>query len=1015
VIVCAQCGRENPDGARFCNSCGAPLGTDGASSREVRKTVTVLFCDVVGSTALAERSDPEVMRDVMSRFYAAVREPVERNGGVVEKVIGDALMAVFGIPTMREDDALRALQAALEMRDAVREMGEIQARIGVNTGDVLARDPTQGESLVVGDAVNVAARLEQAAAPGDVLVGEATWALVGHAARGEQVAPIAAKGKREPLRAWRLEDVDPEARSHRRRLDLPMIGRDAELDLLRWALERTGRANRPHLVTVIGQPGIGKSRLVAELPRLGDGLTILTGQCRAITESSSLEPLLEVARAAVPDGRSVSEGIAEMMAGDQDAAAVAACLRRDAGAPDVAWAVSRLIGALAETRTVVVVLEDVHWASGLLLDIVEQLLGDSRRRALLVVCTARPELSDRRPAWGTGANTITLALERLDDPDTRRLLSYANPGLEAGQAERIVAAAEGNPLFAEHLAALVGDEAAAAGLPRSLQVLLAARLEALPQPEQEVVGVAAVAGRDFPAAAVRALVGRPVDDELDRLAQRELVEPTTSGWHRFGHALLQDAAYGLLPKARRSELHVQLAGWLDADGAGDAVVGDHLERAFRLQTELGLADDATARLGEEAGTRLAEAGRRADTMGDPRRARFLLERALDLLPERSPDRAAAMVELAAAGWNLLPKDDLNTLLADGADLAAELGARAVELRARVLRLGAVPETSSDAVTEREVIVQTNAALDELETMDAPRAVATSLCARSESEWWLGRAADGVASVRRAIDVLRDIDEDSVWALAILCSTVVDSPMPVSEAERLLAELMVELGVRPTVRSELIQGQAMLALLRGRDAEAWRLFDVALGIEQDLGRTRTWRLADHRRLMLLRAERFEEARTVLSPVIAELESRGMLASAAVSWSWLALAEVRVGNVVAAGIAAHTTLERVAGLEAYEATTRSHLVLSEVSLATADVDGAVASAREAVAIAGSGDWLILNAEARLVLARALGAAGDAEAAESHARAALDMFRAKEYVLGATAAEAFYRSLALAQRYR
>ena len=1008
MIECAQCGQENPDGARFCNSCGAPLG-DAAPSREVRKTVTVLFCDVVGSTALAERSDPEVMRGVMSRFYAAVREPVERNGGVVEKVIGDALMAVFGIPTVREDDALRALRAALEMRDAVREMGEIQARIGVNTGDVLARDPTQGESLVVGDAVNVAARLEQGAAPGDVLVGEATWALVGHAAHGEQVAPIAAKGKREPLLAWRLDGVDPEARSHRRRLDLPMVGRDAESDLLRWALERTSRAHRPHLVTVIGQPGIGKSRLTAELPRLGDELTILTGQCRAITESSSLEPLLEVARAALPDGRSVAEGVAALMPGDEDAAAVAACLHRAAGAPDVAWAVSRLIGALAGTRTVVVVLEDVHWASGLLLDIVEQLLGDSRRRALLVVCTARPELSDRRPAWGTGANTISVALERLDDTDTRRLLSYASPGLEAGQAERIVAAAEGNPLFAEHLAALVGDEAAAAGLPRSLHVLLAARLEALPEPEQEVVGVAAVAGRDFQVAAVEALVGRPVDGELDRLAQRELVEPTTAGWHRFGHALLQDAAYGLLPKARRSELHVRLARWLDADEAGDALVGDHLERAYGLQTELGMVGDATARLGEEAGTRLAAAGRRADTMGDPRRARFLLERALDLLPERSPERAAAMVELAAAGWNLLPRDDLSSLLADGAQLAAELGARAVELRARVLRLGAVPETSSDFADERNVIVQANAALEELEAMNAPRAVATALCARAEAEWWLGRAGDGVASVRRAIGVLRDADEDSVWALAILGAAIVDSPMPVSEAEGILAELMAELGVRPTVRSELIQGQAMLALLRGQDSEAWRLYDVALGIEQDLGRTRTWRLTDQRRLMLLRAGRFEEARAVISPIIAEHESRGTLAIAAVSWSWLALVEVRLGNVVAAGIAAHTALERIEGVEAYEATTRAHLALSEVSLATADVDGAVASARGAVAMAESGDWLILNAEARLALARALDAAGEADAAEAQARAAVDLFRAKEYALGATAAEAFHRSLA------
>ena len=1011
MTECAECGQGNPDGARFCNLCGAPLAAGTAAAREVRKTVTVLFCDVVGSTALAERSDPEVMRGVMARFYAAVRAPVERHGGTVEKVIGDALMAVFGIPTVHEDDALRALRAALEMRDAVREMGEIQARIGVNTGDVLARDPTQGESLVVGDAVNVAARLEQAAEPGEVLVGEATWALVGHAARGEQVASIAAKGKREPVAAWLLEGVDPEARGQRRRLDLPMIGRDAELDLLRWALDRASRAQRPHLVTVVGQPGIGKSRLVSELGRLGDGLTVLTGQCRAITESSSLEPLLEVARAAIPGDRSASEGIAQIMGGDEDADAVAACLREGAGAPDVAWAVSRLVGVLAATQTVVVVLEDVHWASSLLLDVVEQLLGDSRRRALLVVCTTRPELADRRPGWGTGANTVSVALERLDDTETRRLLTYASPGLGDEQARQIIEAAEGNPLFAEHLAALVGDEVAPAGLPRSLQVLLAARLEALPEPEQEVVGVAAVVGRDFAVDAVEAMVGRPIEAELDRLGQRELTERTAPGRARFGHALLQDAAYGLLPKLRRCELHVGLAHWLAERGASDAEVGDHLEHAYRLRTELELLDDETVQLGAEAGAHLAAAGRRADAMGDPRRARFLLDRALALLPERSTERAAALVELAAAGWNLLQREELSSLLSDGADLAAELGARAVELRARLLLLGAIPEDAPEHMDERETILQTNAALAELEAMDAPRAVATALSARGEAEWWLGQAAAGVESVRRAIAVSREADEDSVWAIATLVVAMVDSPMPVSDGEQLLGELMADLGIRPTVRSELIQGQAILALLRGDAVEAWRLFGVVEEIEQDLGRNRTWRLAQNRQRMLLRAGRFDEARPLLASMVEEYERRGILAGATAMLASLALVEVRLGSVMAAGIAAHTVLDRVASVDAYEAPVRAHLALSEVGLASADVDGAVSAGRQAVDIAATGDWLILNAEALLGLARALAVAGDSSGAESHARAALEMHRAKGYALGVAEAEAFLRSIVAA----
>src|SRR6185312_57859 len=217
MVDCPHCGRENPAAARFCNFCGGAL-TDPDAAREVRKTVTALFCDVVGSTELASRSDPEVMRGVMARFYAAIREPVERYGGTVEKVIGDAVVAVFGIPVVREDDALRAARAALDVADAVRAMGELEARIGVNTGDVLAGGPALRESLVVGDAVNVAARIEQAAAPGEVLVGDATWALIRHAVTGTQVPPIDAKGKSAPLVAWRLESVDAAAGSLIRRL-----------------------------------------------------------------------------------------------------------------------------------------------------------------------------------------------------------------------------------------------------------------------------------------------------------------------------------------------------------------------------------------------------------------------------------------------------------------------------------------------------------------------------------------------------------------------------------------------------------------------------------------------------------------------------------------------------------------------------------------------------------------------------------------------------------------------------
>ncbi len=1012
MITCTQCGQENPAGARFCNGCGAPLAADPAPAREVRKTVTVLFCDVVGSTALGERFDPEVLRALMARFYATVREPVERHGGTVEKVIGDALVAVFGIPAVHEDDALRALRAALEVRDAVRALGDIQARIGVNTGDVLARDATAGESLVVGDAVNVTARLEQAAAPGEVLVGEATWALVGHAARGERVAPIAAKGKREPLVAWRLESIDPGAGSHRRRLDLPMVGRDAELDLLRRALERTDQVKRPHLVTVLGQPGIGKSRLVSEVSRLRSDLTVLVGHCRATTGPSSLEPLHEVVRAVIPDAPDASAVALQLMAGESDAASVAACLAPDAmgGGSDVAWAVSRLIGTMTIDRTVVVVLEDVHWADDLLLDVVEQLITHARRRSLLVVCTARPEFAERRPGWGAGANTMSLALESLDDTQTRVLLSNASPGLPAERTQRVIAAAEGNPLFAEHLAALIEEGDAPVGLPRSIQVLLTARLEALPESERELVSVAAVAGREFPAAAVEALAGGPDGVDLDHLEQRELIEPTTPGRWQFGHALLQEAAYELIPKGRRAALHEALAGWLlESNGSSDAVIGDHLHRAVSLRIELGLADDQTAGMAEQAGVRLTAAGRRADAMGDPRRAQLLLERALQVLPEDSPHRPAAMVELAAAGWNLLTTEQVLRLLNDGAELAARHGLRALELRARILVLGAVPDTTPLARGDTEVSSWLTAALGELETLDDPRALATALSELASVELWLGRAADAVASAHRSIDVLLDAEQDTVWALSVLVRAVIDSPMPIPEADALLGRLTDELGARPTVRSELILGRAALSQLRGQDEEARALLDEAREIERDVGRrAATGRLARWEGVMRVRAGRYEEAGNVLRPIVEELEQAGATTVAATIRGWVGLAEVRLGRLDEAEANALAALE-AAPPGVYEARTRAQMVLAEVHLARGEADRAAAAAREALSVASTGDWSLLNAGARLTLARCLAASGEPEAAAEHAREAVALYRAKGYATGARQADELLRTLA------
>jgi class 3 adenylate cyclase len=957
VLTCAVCSTENPDGARFCNACGNRL--EPQAVEEARKTVTVLFCDVAGSTGLGERLDPERLQAVMSRFYAAVREPVERHGGRVEKVIGDALMAVFGIPAVHEDDALRAVRAALDARDAVRALGEVQARIGVNTGEVLTRDPARNETLVVGDAVNLAARLEQAAQPGEVLVGEATWQLVGHAVRGVRVGPLAAKGKRDPVHAWRLEHVDADARAHRRRLDAPMVGRAAEVELLRTALDRCASTRRPHLVTILGHAGIGKSRLVAEVDRLAPGARVLRGQCRDGGSASSLAPLLE----ATSDW---AGQVDRLMPGDADADAIAACLSGRDGGRDVAWAATRLIAAMAAEGMVVVALEDVHWADDQLLDVIDGLIARSRRLPLLVVCTARPEFADRRPAFGAGANTLSFALERLDDEETRRILANAGADLDPDQIEDVIATAEGNPLFAEHLAALV-SEGAAPQPSRSIQVLLTARLEALPASRREVVGAASVVGREFPLAAVEALAGRAIDEDVDELDRRDLFEVADAGSARFTHALLQDAAYALLSKQRRCDLHVRLARWLDAADASDGAVAMHLDRAVTLRADLGPLDEDALTLRTEAGVRLTRAGRRADALGDPPRARALLVRAVERLPDPTPARAAALVELAAAGWNLVSLPETVRLLDEGEALAAACGLRALQLRAEILRVGG----GSD-IGDAELLASTEEPLVELRELGDARALATCFTTRSEAEWGLGRAADSAASAHAALDALRTIDDDVVWALRALVRALNESPTPVAASEDILAALMEEFGRRPAARSELLQGQAMLSLLAGREAEAWARLDAVRELERDLLRTATRRLLLLEALMAYRAGRFAEVRIASQPVIDELDRLGSGWGAELVRSRVVMAEVRLGEFGEVARSAAAAVE-------YEAFVRSRAGLAAMRLAELDVPGAEAAAREALARALEGDWVLLQIEANAVLARVLAAAGDPAAAD------------------------------------
>src|SRR4051794_9942215 len=437
--VCRNCGEENPDRARFCLACGTPLQQ--ATAAETRKVVTVLFSDVTGSTSLAERLDPESMRRIMSRYYEAARRTVARHGGTVEKFIGDSVMAIFGVPQVHEDDALRAVRAALQLNDSMASLNdELEAaygvrlalRTGIDTGEVVVGS---GDTYATGDVVTVAARLEQTAEPGEILIGDATRLLVRDAVEVEEAQPLVVRGKPEPVKAWRLVDVVGDE-AFARRLDSPLVGRERELAVLRAAYEDVRDGRRCRLVTVVGAAGIGKSRLVRELLASVTGeARVLTGRCLAYGEGITFWPLAELVRAAArigadADADEAVERIASLLRDDPERELVA---RRIAGAiglgdaatpaEEIAWASRKLMEAAAATKPLVLLVDDLHWGEPTFLDLVEGIAARMEASPVLILCTARPELLDTRPTWTQGnPDAAMLVLDSLNEEESRRLI-----------------------------------------------------------------------------------------------------------------------------------------------------------------------------------------------------------------------------------------------------------------------------------------------------------------------------------------------------------------------------------------------------------------------------------------------------------------------------------------------------------------------------------------------------------------------------------------------------------------
>ncbi len=632
MAVCAQCGRESPADFGFCPACGAPLGVV-VPAREVRKVVTVLFCDLTGSTAIGDRTDPEALRALMRRYYETARVVLERHGGMVEKFVGDAVMAVFGIPVATEDDAVRAVRAAVELRDTVHELG-LEARIGVNTGDVVAGE---GDTLVTGDAVNVAARLEQAAGAREVLLGDATMRLVRDATTTEPVS-LTLKGKPEAVPAHRLITLDTTVTGVARNLDTPLVGRARERDRLRSDFDDALATRTCRLFTLIGPAGVGKSRLVADfLASVGESATIARGRALSYGEGITYWPLVEML---IQLGAEPADAIRSSPA-------------------DTQLATRAIFEATAERRPLVLVLDDVQWAEPPMLDLVEHVVDWSRDAPIFMLCIARPELLDLRPGWGGGKmNATSILLEPLGEAEAIALADSLLDGIEldAETRSRILAIAEGNPLFLEEMAALAREARGVVSVPPTIRALLQARLDTLNEAERTVIERGAVEGKVFHRGAVMALAPEAdragVGGQLLSLMRKELVRPDRTqiagdDAFRFRHLLIRDTAYDSLPKAVRAELHERFGDWLAAHGdllEQDELVGYHLEQAAGYRRELDADDPRAVDLASRAADHLAAAGHVAFERRDTSAAGALLDRS-HALAAAGPRRRAIVPEL----------------------------------------------------------------------------------------------------------------------------------------------------------------------------------------------------------------------------------------------------------------------------------------------------------------------------------------------------------------------------------
>jgi len=1056
--VCPSCGEENPDRFRLCGFCGTQLVPE-TKVADVRKTVSIVFCDLKGSTNLGEQLDSESLREVLNVYFNEMKAVLESHGGTVEKYIGDAIMAVFGLPRIHEDDALRAVRAAWGMKQALSGVNErleaqwgvrLENRTGVNTGEVVAGDVSAGQRLVTGDAVNTAARLEQAAPAMEILLGAPTYLLVKDFIETEPVEPLELKGKAERVPAYRLMGVPglDKGEAVARRLDAPMVGRLKDLASLEEALARATARNRAELVTVMGPAGVGKSRLLREfLQHSSDKARTLRSRCLSYGDGITFWPLAEIVRAAagigdddsLDDARAKLEGLLGRELSSVTERIGAAIGLLDAAFPvqETFWAARRLFETLGEGRPLIVLIDDIHWAEQTFLDLIRSVV-DSTEAPLAFVCSSRRELLEEHSDWTDERdNARTIVLEPLSDDESSMVVQNLLGTAVVDEAARtkIIGAAEGNPLFVEQVLSMLVDDGSlqqgpggrwvlasgidALTIPPSISALITARLDRLGQTERTVIEHAAVFGQTFFRGAIEDLAPEPmrehVGDSLGSLTRKELIrkrDSTFAGQEAFGfvHILIKDAAYHGLLKRARAELHEGFVDWLERVTPERAmeyeeIRGYHLEQAYLIRIQLGPIDDHAAGLGLRGANYLSSAGHRALARGDLHAAANLLRRAAALFAPEDQRKLRHLLEAGEAHIELGEFPIAETLLTAAIEGAVEHGDRALEATGKLILLD-IKYSATPADIEAEIVSEVGSAIAELEALEDHEGLARAWRLLMLVDWEACRWGVGEEAARRMIGHARAAGNrvlEARW-LPTLATSALYGPRPVPEAIAICEELLEQTRIDRKGEAVTLRALAHLEAMRGDFERARTLYRRSRASLEDLG----WKL--HAASTSISSGPIELLAG--NPLAAEMELRK-------DYEALERMGDRYYRSTLAGFLADALYQQARYDEATEFTAISEemaapgdvssqflwrSVRAKVLAAGGRLAEAESLAREAVRIIRDSEEPDSKGDALMALAGTLMLAGRSGDAETTAREALGLFEAKGNVVAAERARVF-----------